>query len=172
MVEPSIEDTVETLLQRTVDRRPTRADVDAAVAALGAEIGIADLALDEDGMAELSVDDDVDVTLMYLPHTPGLVLAAEVANARDLGDEELRDLLQSNLSWDLTLGGAFAMLPESEEVLLCRLMLSAGREAAELDEEIDAFVEVVRGWREALGERLQEVEEPREVPPPTGMIRA
>lgn len=173
LAERSIQDTLETLLQRTVDRPPTREDLDASVAELGIHLGIDGMVLDDDGVAEITVEDDVDVTLMHLPGAPGLVLAAEVANSRDLGHDELRRILQSNMSWDLTLGGCFAMLPESDEVLLCRVVLSVGREASDLDQEIDAFTDVVRGWREVLAERLNAVDEAPDMPggPPTELIR-
>jgi hypothetical protein len=160
---------------RQISERPCeRADVAAALADLGRQIGVERLELDEQGTAEITVDGGIDVTLAHLPPLPGLVAAAAVAEADD-GGVLARRLLQANTSWALTQGGSFAMLPGRPELMLCRLIPVAGRDGAALDQDLAAFVELVVAWRD----QIAELEEPAgpdaardEGEPPSHLIRA
>lgn len=167
-------DKCDAALQEIYGRTFERADAEAVLADLARHIGCERLELDEQGVAEITVDGDVDVMLLHLPHLPGLVAAAVVAEDAADGGALARRLLQANMSWAVTHGGTFAMLPGRPEVMLCRLVALAGRDVAGLDRELATFVDLVRVWRDEIEEDLEDAEPPEIKGPdvPRDFIRA
>jgi Tir chaperone protein (CesT) family len=155
-------DRCEAALQEICERGCERADVAAALANLARQLGLEGLELDEQGTAGITVDGEIDITLAHLPHLPGLVAAAVVAEAAGEDGALARRLLQANTSWALTQGGSFAMLPGRPELMLCRLVAVVGRDGAALDQELAAFVDLVRAWRDDIEEALEEPAAPEE----------
>ena len=73
----------EHLAKALANKRPvTRADIDHLLAQLGKHLGLTGLKLNEDGMAQLRIDNEIDLLLVHYAHLPGLVVAAAV-NAVD-----------------------------------------------------------------------------------------
>jgi Tir chaperone protein (CesT) family len=160
----NIGDRCEAALQELCNCSCERADAAAALADLARHLGCERLELDEQGTAEITVDGAIDVTLAHLPHLPGLVAAAVVAE--DAADGALaRRLLQATTSWEVTQGGTFAMLPGRPELMLCRLVAVVGRDGAALDQELAAFVDLVGAWRDHIEEALEEPAVPDEAGP-------
>lgn len=133
-----------------------RAEVARLVQALGRQIGLPELALDEAGEVELVIDGDVELSLVHLPHLPGIVVAAPVPNLPVQRPEYLKIMMQANMSWRLTRGGAFVMLPGRDEVMLCCLVVLGTEEndVDKLDRELADIVAFARFWRAEIDTAL------------------
>ena len=151
---------IEAELARLRDTQLNREDVDEIVRGLGKIVGIDDLALDESGVAELVVDDDIELSLLHLPTLPGIVAAVCMPDGAENNDALLRRLLQSNMSWALTQGGCFAYVPP--RLALCRLIPLAPSDSERLDRELAAFVELCKAWRREITDFLSGVAQPQE----------
>lgn len=138
-------DALEAELSRLRDTELSREQIDEIIHGLGDIIGVEDLALDEQGVAELTVDDDVELSLIHLPAFPGIVAAAAMPEGAEENDLVLRRLLQTNMSWSLTQGGSFVMVPP--RLALCRLVPLATQDSNQLDHELATFVDLVQAWR-------------------------
>lgn len=141
-----------------------RAEVEGLVRALGRHIGLPELALDAEGEAELVIAGDVELSLVHLPQLPGIVVAAPIPNVPVARPEYLKIMMQANMSWRLTRGGAFVMLPGRDDVMLCCLIvLSAGENAVErLDRELADIVAYVRFWQAEIDTALAREREAEE----------
>jgi hypothetical protein len=150
-------------LQRLKAIQVTREDVDAVLTDLAKRLGMESLTLDENNAADLVIDDAVDLSLLYLDHFPGLMAAMPLPQENGCMPARLLRLLQANMSWAMTHGGTFAMLPGQKDPVLCRLFVLLDRDAERLEQELARFVELGIAWREAL----EVDEEPENLPPPT-----
>ena len=129
----------------------TRDDVAEVLRDYGNHIGVRDLEMDEHGAGGLRFDDDgLELALAHLPQFPGIVAVAELDPAIRRDAELLKRLLQANLSWQLTLGGCFAVIPPRKALVLCRLIGFLDRDLERIDREFASFVDLVRRWQEAL----------------------
>lgn len=123
-----------------------RPQVNAFLKELGAHIGVADLALDDGNTAWLTVDGDVELALLHLPHLPGLIVATPVPNVPTNHPVYLKTLLQAHMSWSLTRGGVFAKLPNVEPIMFCWLLLIADRDLERVDRELAEMVDFAKFW--------------------------
>lgn len=143
---------IEAELARLRETQLNREQVDEIVAGLGKIIGVDDLALDESGVAELVVDEDIELSLIHLPHFPGIVAAIPMPEGAENDGQLLRKLLQANMSWAMTQGGSFAFVPP--RVALGRLIPLTQTDSERLDRELAAFVELATAWRNEITEYL------------------
>jgi hypothetical protein len=151
-----------------------RADAERFVAALGRHIGLPQLQLDEAGEAEFVIDGEVELSLVHLPHLPGLVICAPVPNVPVDRPEYLKILMQANMSWRLTRGGAFVMLPGRDEVMLCWLVAIDHGDVAHFDGELADCVAFARFWKAEIGEAVERESQARQAEGsvPAGAVRA
>lgn len=160
---------IDAAFQRMHDQAFGRDEAQALLDGLSAHLEMERLVLNEDGAAEMTVDGDLDVSLLHIPPLPGLVVAAAVA---DEGAEIARRLLQANLSFELTQGGSFVMLPGQTVPMLCRLITVSPDNADQLDRELALFVELVRAWRDELDDFEDGDEQDTSAPrPPEHFLR-
>ena len=146
--------TIESELARLQETQLNRDDVNEIVSELGKIIGVEDLALDESGVAELIVDEEVELSLLYLPALPGIVAAISMPEGPEDNDQLLRKLLQTNMSWAMTQGGCFVYVPP--RVALCRLVPLTSHDSERLDHELAAFVELGKAWRKEINAFMEE----------------
>jgi hypothetical protein len=165
---------VESALQQMRDVQLTREDVDKVLAELAERIGVASLALDENNVVSFTVDDEIEITLVHIPHLPGIVAASPVPDRPGERGDLLKRLLQANMSWELTHGGTFGMIPPGKELMLCRLIPLADKSVERLETELAGFAELAGSWQaqvedflDFLPEGDDEAAEP--APPPGGM---
>lgn len=123
-----------------------RADVDSFLRAFGEHIGVAGLALDEDGLAVITIDGEVELTLLHLIQLPGLIVAAPIPDVPIDQPAYLTALFQANMSWPLTRGGIFAMLPNFDEIMLCWMLFPGDRDLERIDREFAEIVEFAKSW--------------------------
>lgn len=138
-------DAIELELARTREVQLSREDVNDVVHGLGEIIGIEDLALDEQGVVELIIDDDVELSLIHLSNLPGIVAAAPMPEGTERNPRVLRKVLQTNMSWATTQGGSFVFVPP--RLALCRLVPLSSRDSSRLDRELAMFVDLVGAWK-------------------------
>lgn len=167
-------------LQKLRERTFTRDDAEAFLKGFGGYLEV-ELEFDENGLAEIEVDDDIRVGLLHMPTLPGIVVMSpldeEVAGRPDL----MVALLQANLSMAATQGGCFATIPPIKSPVLCRLVLPQGEDYEKFDQEMAEFLALVETWTEQLDAALlapAESEDEEPAPgggggdePPPGSIR-
>lgn len=168
MDEDSRADAVESSLQELAGSVLTRSDMAQLVEAFGARVGADGLRLDEDGVAALTVDDELEICLIHLPHWPGLVAAAPLPEAARTSDAVLRALLQANMSWERTGGGSFALVPQTNQPMFCRLIPLATPDAAALDRQLAEFVELAQAWHDEIELFLDDQDDDEE--PAAGLV--
>lgn len=142
---------LEARVAKTVETKLERADVEAVLAAFTRRNGLPDMAFDEDGTVEMTIGDELDVTLALVPHFAGLLAVAALPEELAERDDITRRLLQANLSWPLTSGGTFARLPEGGAPAFCKLIGLAERDDRVFERELMAFAERAQAWLEEIG---------------------
>ena len=170
MVDNLDSDAVETLLQKVKEAPLSREQIDEVLSQFAEEAGIEGLALDENDSALLVVDGDVEIHLLYLEHLPGLIAASPLPDRPDNRGHLLRQLLKANMSWDLTQGGTFGMLPKDKDLMLCRLLPLTEEDSSQFEQMIAGFVEHALAWRhhvlDNLGEEGESEQSAPAAPPP------
>ncbi|MEM7023292.1 MAG: CesT family type III secretion system chaperone [Pseudomonadota bacterium] len=164
---------IELALTAIEDQVPSRAEIQTVLTAYASYVGLQSLKLDERGIAECIVDDELPLTFLHLPHLPGIIVAAPLPGDATRDDALLRGLLRANLSWSNTQGGSFALLPPLREPMLCRLIPLVKIDAATLDRELASFVDLVRAWHVEIELYLDHLPDPPPDPPdrPAPMLR-
>ncbi|MEM7021710.1 MAG: type III secretion system chaperone [Pseudomonadota bacterium] len=133
----------------------TNDDFAALVEAYRRYVGAEGLALDEAGLAWLTVDADVELCLFHLPHFPGIAAGARLPEAARGDERVLRRLLQANASWIQTQGGSFGIFPSADEPMLCRIIPLPEPDPELLDHHLATFVAVVQSWHEEIASLLE-----------------
>lgn len=128
----------------------TREDVDAILLDYGNYIGVDELVLDENNTTALTIEDEVEIALVHLPHFSGIVAVAEIDPEVREHPPLLKRMLQANMSWELTHGGCFAVIPPAKQLVLCRLIGLLDRDLQRIDRELAAFVQLVEAWQQEL----------------------
>ena len=146
-----------------------RIGADHLLAALGRQVGIAQLGLDDAGCCALSFDTTV-VNFELDEETHRLFLYADVGDApRQLGEALYRDLLAANLLWRGT-GGATLSLDEGRRRFVLAHAIPVERiSEADFVETVERFVDIAETW----GRRIDEIETHPDAdiaPLPAGLI--
>ena len=128
----------------------SREDVQAILHQFATHIGLDGLELDETGSAEIVVDEGVVVTLDHQPGFPGVVASSPMPDDPEHRGDLLRRLLKANMSWALTRGGAFGLLPPDDDLRFCRHLLLADRDMERIDQALSGFVQDVTRWTEDI----------------------
>ena len=125
-------------------------EVEAILASFTARNGLPPLSFDGDGMAELSIGNEVELALFHLPSFPGLMVAACLPDALAAHPDLGRALLQANLSWSETGGATFAKFPNDGPFALCRGISLADRDDQAFERQLLSFSEQAAGWIDEL----------------------
>ena len=149
---------------------------------LAAELGMSDIELEEDGGAQIVVDDDFAIDIAGDEAGPGFTVSATVGIAPTTEREAtFAALLEANLVGQGTGGATLALDPVLDEVVLCRSFSRDDLPFEEFEQELVAFIEALRLWRGrhaagliATGETEADdasSTQPPQGPPGPGMIR-
>jgi hypothetical protein len=93
--------------------------LDALLADFGVRTGSTGLATDENGIATLSVDGRLQVSMLVDPGLDKLIVWIVLGQLpRDNTEAALRGLLEANLFWQHTEGATIGLMPEGGEVVL------------------------------------------------------
>ena len=140
-----------------------RKELDGLVSDLGKEIGIPDLALDEESYGCLFVD-DVALNLEYDEEGNRLLLYTRLGEAPERGRESFYEtLLDANLFWKGTGGATIGLDKETGGVLLAYGFDLDGTSLADFKTVVENFVNIAETWIGRV--RDFEPEEKGEAPP-------
>ena len=118
--------------------------------AFAAEIGMTDLAPDEDGAYHLAIDD---MTVSFAEDEGRLLTWAEVCEPPPEGKDHLnRVLLEAMFMGRATGGAVFSIDHESGKVFLHRHDSLAGMELGPFKALLEAFVNVLEEWRRTIAD--------------------
>lgn len=145
----------------------SRAEMERVVADLGRHLGLEALGLNEDGVARLRIDREIDVLLAHFAHLPGLVVAIPIPEVDADDATHVKLLLQANMSWQLTQGGIFSTVPGTDEPALFSLLLTRDRAVAEIERDLAVAVACAQHWKTALANAPRI--EPDSAEPPGGI---
>lgn len=173
-VDPLLSTRFDAVSRSLAEGPQSRAEMQRVVAGLGRHLGLQGLGLNEDGVAQLRIDGEIDVLLAHYPHLPGLVAAIPIPEVDADDPAHLRLLLQANISWQLTQGGIFSTVPGTDQPALFSLLLTRDRDAAEIERCLAAAVACAREWKTALAGAPRGEPGPAKQPgglPDTGIIQ-
>lgn len=162
---------VASILDRQMQASVSRKDLQQLLQYLAPYLGLDALVLDDNGTVAFVIDDETEISLTHQPDQPYLIAAAEMPDQPDSRGALLRRLLSSNLNYGLTHGGTFAMVPETNALVLCQQLDIADLDAARLDGELARFVELATAWRSEIGDYLEEIEDGAEGADPAPFVR-
>ena len=154
MIDKLDSDVAESMLQKVKDAPLSREQIEGVLARFADEVGIEDLVLDENDSALLVVNDDLEIRLLYQEHFPGLIAASPLPDQSGNRLRLLRQLLRANLSWELTQGGTFGMLPKDKQLMLCRLLPLTETDSTQFEQMISGFADHALAWRQHILETL------------------
>ena len=120
--------------------------------ALGDQLGIPDLALDEQNTCSMSVDELYSVDIQWQPEASRLHLVTVVSTLPPPEQQTLtyRLLMEANLFGMATGGAYFAASEALGEVLLIRTLEAAHLDLVQLMQALDDFVPAVKFWTQRL----------------------
>lgn len=116
----------------------------AVLKTFAARNGLPELAFDEAGLITFELGDGLQISLTPAGGFPGLLAMTPLPEALFGHARAMRQLLVANLSWEATLGGTFARLPESEVIAYCRLMSLAEKDVELFERELLAYAEAAQ----------------------------
>jgi hypothetical protein len=145
MAEMSTSTRLQSAVDQILEQAMSREEIAALVRALGEKIGLADFAFDADGLATIAAEDLV-LLASCQQGFPGFTAAALLPNERRARPIVYRRLLQANLSWDETGGGAFFLLPGDDTLALASRISLADRDLDRAARDLTNLVELGRHW--------------------------
>ena len=144
----------------TTDLMPdTDLRVHSLLAALGAKIGLPDLAPNEDNVCRIVIDDTVVIDMEHQPGTDNFQAFAVVGGDPGGNVALLRKLLSANLFGQGTGGSVLGLDDQRGEILLTQgFDLSTTTEVAFVA-KMESFSDYVRSWLDEVNEELDSASE-------------
>ncbi len=143
------------------------------LAELSRQIGIENLAYNEDSVCCLEVGDRLAVQIEWEPVSGFLVFLSRVGSSPSSGREEFfRALLEANFLFHGTAGETLCLDPESGDVMLCRTFPLATTAVATLLGEFTYFLETTDTWADRVENGLPGPTEESGPSPSTLQFRA
>ncbi len=125
-------------------------DVKEAIQQFGEKVGIADLALDDQQLCELTVGDGLDVFFQGTESETELRLNGRVGFLPGDDTATLMGLLTANYNGEGTGAAALGVDTETDEVILGQAIDVAGLDADAFLETVETFVKYLTYWTEQL----------------------
>jgi hypothetical protein len=129
-----------------------RDQADALIAALGAAIGIPELALDDGGICTLSIGEGELIVNLGHDRDAGTIELMTCLDAVADAAPLAATLLQANFGWRGTSGACFAVEPASGALVLQRRVTAAEATQAGLRPALEDLVVAARSWAPRLAE--------------------
>jgi hypothetical protein len=136
--------------------------------ALGAEVGIPDLALDEAHCCTLAFD-SVAVNFELDESSEQLFLYASLGPMPAAGSRVYEQLLEGNLLWKDTGGATLSLDREGGRVMLHQVLAAERLSEVDFKAAVEEFVNVAEAWTQRVSEGATP---PRDgtAPPPSAML--
>lgn len=148
---------------------------------LAVRLELGDIMLEDDGGAQIVLDDDRVVDVHGHEGRPGFTFSAAVAPSPEEGRETVfAELLEANLMGEGTFGATLALDPTASEIVLCRSINHSDVPYEVFEAELAQFSAALIAWQDRdedgeLGTAAAEAREadhpPHEADPQAGMMR-
>ncbi|MCC9620337.1 type III secretion system chaperone [Thalassospira sp. MA62] len=126
---------------------------------LGQQLGMAELALDENHHCVLNIDDGEDIHLEYIEDEDLLLMVSALPAASEKHQAKIYDtLLKGNFLWQETYGATIAVHPKTNAIIFEHKMRVEGIEQGSLQDHIAGLDGLVRAWDERLKDVVAEAE--------------
>ena len=119
------------------------------LAEFATKYGLPSLALNQEGVAALCFDEQLQLSLILVPERDQLVLQADVAELHQVGEGIFRQLASFNRHW-YQFNLHFGFDEESLTVQLYRQMTASRLPLAYLEESLASMLEHAEFWQELL----------------------
>lgn len=129
------------------------------LAEFGSQIGVADLAFNEEGACALSFDELPPVNMQYKSALQEIWLYADLGVPAG-GPAIYETLLRGNYFWDSTLGATISLSgDDTPHVILARPVAWRGLDGPRMALVVETFVNTIRDWQELMMETADDDEE-------------
>lgn len=136
---------------RIMNHGEAKAKLDELLKAFGADVGVAGLATEENGVCLLVFDGRTRINLLADPTTDHLVVWSTLgALPADKAEATLRALMRANLFWTGTQGATLGLMPDSDNVVLAIRRPLDSVDVAALRDLIELMVERVEALTATL----------------------
>ena len=127
--------------------------IQALFAELGQQLGMAELALDENNHCILNIDDGNDIHLEYLESEDLLLMVSALPPVEEKHQAVIYGtMLQGNYLWQDTYGATLAIHPETDAIIIEHKMRIDTIEPGSLQEHIAGLDTLTRAWEERIGD--------------------
>jgi hypothetical protein len=135
------------------------------IAAIGRELSLPSLAPDSDNRCHLSIDDRLDLNVLYRPDDGMVWLASPIGSLRLDDVDAYRRMLEANAFGRGTGGAELAIEGglECSQAMMLQAKSLAALDAAALLKWIEQFIGMAERWRSWIDRRI--TAEPKEGPP-------
>lgn len=153
-----------------------KAQADILIAELGDRLGIPAMALDAEGVAVVSIDDDLVVVGVRYDQQSGAIDLRAGLDDVPASPARLSRMLAANFSWQQTRGAIFALDAANGRLELRRRLAGERLDGGQLNEALEDLVADAIAWTKALRDLTEDDEfasassEPPRLPP--GGLRA
>ena len=135
---------------------------------LGARLGLGEISLDEDGGAQLVINDEIAIDIGSDETGNQITLSATVGRLSDENQVAVfQELLAANLGGSGTGGAALAIDIALSEIVLCRGIPCENVPFDVLERELNVFIEALRFWTDRHQNDLVGVGKPDNLGAPT-----
>lgn len=133
--------------------------IQALFAELGQQLGMAELALDDNNHCILNIDEGSDIHLEYLESEDLLLMVTALPPALEKHQAKIFEtLLKGNYLWQDSYGATLAIHPETDAIILEHKMRTDAIEPGSLQDHIAGLDTLARAWEERIGDIIAEQE--------------
>jgi hypothetical protein len=148
-----------------MDAEQAQAQLAACLKAFGDDVGMPDLATEENGVCMLVFDGQLHINMMVDPRSGNLLMWATVGSLPSAGAEAtLRALMRANLFWQDTDGGTLGLMRDSDAVVFALQRPMAGLDVPLLRALIETTVLRAEQFGAVLGDSGEPAAAPAEDP--------
>ena len=133
------------------------------IAELGKDLGLANLAFDDEGKLVLKLGDQRVVMIVVRPEATSFVFYSEICAAAAVNTKLLKRALEGNFAWSRTAGATLALDPKTGALVLHKELAVASIEFSQFIQSIEQFVEIAEAWSTMINHSpSKETESPSE----------
>ncbi|MBC07470.1 type III secretion system chaperone [Thalassospira sp.] len=129
--------------------------INALFAELGKQLGMAELALDDNNHCILNIDDGNDIHLEYLESEDLLLMVTALPPAAEKHRAKIFEtLLKGNYLWQDSYGATLAIHPETDAIIIEHKMRPEAIAPGSLQDHVSGLDALARAWEERIGETI------------------
>ena len=137
----------------------SREAINALFSELGSQLGMDQLALDENDHCVLRIDEGSDIHLEYLEESGLLLMVSALPGIEAEYKAAVYEImLKGNYLWQDTYGATLAIHPETNAVIVEHKMNVANIAPGSLQEHVSGLDALVQGWQEHIKEIIEAID--------------